>query len=78
MKSKALRDKLSKHHFVVGTVPNVPYRDCEAQLEVGENSTQRSRSESLNLAGNKCIHKSCKDCLQSFSTLGLTVLISVL
>ena len=39
---------------------------------------QRSRSESLNLAGNKCINKSRNDCLQSFSTLGLTVLISVL
>ena len=36
MESKALRDKRSKHHFVVGTVPNVPYRDCEVQLDVGE------------------------------------------
>lgn len=40
--------------------------------------TQRKRSEFLNFTGNKCIYKSCNDCLQPFSALSLTVLISVL
>ena len=35
-KGAAVTPLQSKHHFVVGTMPNVPYRDCEARLEVGE------------------------------------------